>query len=67
MLKAWHYKRALIRIAQFSVDCLFYTRSILKRGVESTTWPLGQGEGEGAGGGCAHSPAKLEAFTLWMI
>ena len=39
-------------------------RRILKRGVQSTAWPLGHGEGEGMRGGCAPSCAKREAFTL---
>ena len=29
--------------------CFRPVRRILKRGVESTAWPLGHGEGEGAG------------------
>ena len=41
-------------------------RRILKRGDQSTAWPLGHGEGEGAGGGCAPSCAKREVFTLWI-
>ena len=34
VIKAWHYKCALIRIAQFAVDCSFILNSMLLNRVE---------------------------------
>ena len=65
----WKPKLKLGFKTELPVSIYRPVRRILKRGVQSTAWPLGHGEGEG--GGCVPSCAKREAFTLddleWQI